>query len=109
MIMARTKSEGGEGRRPGGLTNWVNRTLFPWIGPPPLGPYNVIPEEEVAAAKAASVCPICGNLMSIHDIDRSGERTQIYHPTPEEARVRLAALAAATPAAPSPAEAPQAP
>jgi hypothetical protein len=99
--MARTKSGPGDGRRPGGLTNWVNKTLFPWIGPPPLGPYNVVPEADVAAAKAASVCPICGNLMSIHEIDRSGERTQIYHPTPEEAEERLAALRADTPARPT--------
>jgi hypothetical protein len=52
----------------------------------------VVPDEEVQAAKAASVCPICGQLMSVHEIDRSGERTQIYHPTPEQAAERLARL-----------------
>jgi len=90
--MARTKSEGREGRGPGGLTNWVNKTLFPWIGPPPLGPYTDVPEEEVRAAKAAATCPICGELMSLHEVDRSGERTQIYHPSPEEAAKRRADL-----------------
>lgn len=99
--MARKKSDSPRGARQGGLTNWVNKTLFPWIGPPPLGPYNVIPEEEAAAAKAASVCPICGQLMSVHEIDRSGERTQIYHPTPEEAAARLAALPVTPPAPPA--------
>ena len=90
--MARTKPDGGSPSKAGGFTSWVNRTLFPWIGPPPLGPYNVVPEEDVKAAKAASVCPICGELMSVHEIDRSGERTQIYHPTPEQAAERRAAL-----------------
>ena len=99
--MARKKSDAAQGSRQGGLTNWVNKTLFPWIGPPPLGPYNVIPDEEVAAAKAASVCPICGQLMSAHEIDRSGERTQIYHPTPEETAGRLAALPTTPPAPPA--------
>ena len=81
-----------DGHKPGGLTDWVNKKLFPWIGPPPLGPYNVVPEEEVRAAKAAATCPICGELMSVHEIDRTGERTQIYHPTPEQAAERYAAL-----------------
>jgi hypothetical protein len=91
MIMARTKRDANESKA-GGFTKWINRTLFPWIGPPPLGPYNVIPEEEVKAAKAAAVCPICGELMSVHEIDRSGERTQVYHPTPEQAAERRDAL-----------------
>ena len=96
MIMARTNSKENGRRGAGGFTAWVNRTLFPWIGPPPLGPYNVVPEGDVRAAKAASVCPICGELMSVHEIDRSGERTQLYHPTPEQARERLAAIEAAS-------------
>lgn len=96
MVVTRRINDRVSGHRQGGLTNWVNKTLFPWIGPPPLGPYDEIPEEVTKAAQAASVCPICGNLMSIHEIDRSGERTQIYHPTPEEAVERLAALRAAT-------------
>ena len=95
--MARRNEAKDEASRAGGLTKWVNKTLFPWIGPPPLGPYNIIPEAEVAAAKAASTCPICGELMSIHEIDRTGERTQIYHPTREEAAERLEALAHAHP------------
>ncbi|WP_022883506.1 hypothetical protein [Glaciibacter superstes] len=78
--MARTKARGGGARRPGGFVNWLNRTLFPWIGPPPLGPYDDVPEAEVAATKAAATCPICGSLMSLHEIDRSGERTMVRHP-----------------------------
>ncbi|GAB3125374.1 hypothetical protein GCM10027056_20680 [Glaciibacter psychrotolerans] len=74
------------------MTAWLNRTLFPWIGPPPLGPYTDEPEAAVAAAQAQSVCPMCGELMSLHEIDRSGERTQIYHPSAEQAAERRAAL-----------------
>lgn len=69
-------------RERGSLTAWLNRTLLPWIGPPPLGPYTDVPDAVVRAEKAQSVCPICGELMSLHEVDRSGERTMIYHPTP---------------------------
>ena len=64
------------------MTAWLNRTLLPWIGPPPLGPYTDVPESVVLARKAQSVCPICGELMSRHEVDRSGERTMIHHPAP---------------------------
>ncbi len=94
--MALRKSQADSRRGPAGWTDWVNKKLFPWIGPPPLGPYNVVPADEAKAAQAAATCPICGELMSIHEVDRSGERTQIYHPTPEQATERRAALAAST-------------
>lgn len=78
MVMARSKPA----RERGSVTAWLNRTLLPWIGPPPLGPYTDVPEAAVLAEKAQSVCPICGALMSLHEVDRSGERTMIYHPAP---------------------------
>lgn len=53
-----------------------NARLFPWLGPPPLGPYDQ-PEPEAPAGRA---CPLCGRLMSEHVIDRSGPRTQLYCP-----------------------------
>ena len=62
-----------------GAVSWLNRTLLPWIGPPPLGPYTT---EQKQAERAEATCPICGELMSRHEIDRSGERTQIHHPAP---------------------------
>lgn len=86
--MARTKIRGDGGR--GGWTGWINRTLLPWIGPPPLGPYTVVPDADVLAAKARAACPICGALMSLHEIDRSGERTQVHHPTAEQVAERSA-------------------
>jgi len=77
--MAQNESMGGRG----GLTAWLNRTLLPWIGPPPLGPYTEVPDSVVRAERAQSVCPICGELMTRHTVDRSGERTMIQHPQPE--------------------------
>lgn len=77
--MARTESTRGRA----GFAGWLNRTLLPWIGPPPLGPYTDVPEAEVLAAQQQAVCPLCGALMSLHEIDRSGERTQVRHPGPE--------------------------
>lgn len=76
--MALGKSE----RDRGGVTAWLNRTLLPWIGPPPLGPYADVAEDELLAEKSQAACPICRQLMSLHEVDRSGERTMIYHPTP---------------------------
>ncbi|MDH6238333.1 hypothetical protein [Cryobacterium sp. CG_9.6] len=76
--------------RRGGWTSWINRKLLPLIGPPPLGPYPVIVAADVEEQKARAVCPICGALMSLHEVDRSGERTQIFHPTAEQIREQSA-------------------
>ncbi len=53
----------------------LNKALFPWLGPPPLGPYD----EPVREAQAAR-CPMCGQLMSDHLIDRTGPRTMVDCP-----------------------------
>lgn len=56
----------------------LNAALFPYIGPPPLGPYDE-PEQPPAASKA---CPLCGHVMSEHDIRRSpGQMTYVACPT----------------------------
>jgi hypothetical protein len=59
----------------GGLFDRLNRRLLPYIGPPPLGPYDEAPVD-----RAPKLCPLCGRPMSLHEIDRSGERTQLYCP-----------------------------
>ncbi|UCR88100.1 hypothetical protein [Mycetocola spongiae] len=74
--MARTKGEPGGIKAAGGFTNWLNGKLRPYIGPPPLGPFN----EEPLPPTAQAPCPICGNVMSEHIVDRSGERTQLHCP-----------------------------
>ena len=91
MIMTRINKDPGAEHGLVGVIARLNRRLLPWIGPPPLGPYDTVTPAEVAETRARSVCPICGALMSLHEIDRSGERTQMRHPTPEE----IAALPAA--------------
>lgn len=76
MIMTRsTRGDRTGSRGYAGFIERLNARLLPYIGPPPLGPYD----EEPVAARPAS-CPLCGALMSEHDIDRSGERTQLYCP-----------------------------
>jgi hypothetical protein len=45
-----------------GFANRLNRILFPWIGPPPLGPYDQ-PEPEPVRARG---CPLCGAPMDGH-------------------------------------------
>lgn len=64
-------------KKTGSFYQRFNARLFPWIGPPPLGPYDQ-PEQEVPAGQA---CPLCGQPMSEHVIDRSGPRTQLYCPS----------------------------
>jgi hypothetical protein len=54
-------------------TKWwdrLNRTLFPYIGPPPLGPG---PGGERVAASVVARCPLCGEPMSAHEIERTAD------------------------------------
>lgn len=56
----------------------LNRKLFPYIGPPPLGPYNEAP----LPSTLSKACPICGHPMSDHEIERRDNRpTQIHCPS----------------------------
>lgn len=61
--------------------SWVHRlngALFPWIGPPPLGPYGE-PDLPPVSGKA---CPLCAALMSVHIIEeRDGRPTILHCPT----------------------------
>ncbi|QNE45533.1 hypothetical protein F1C58_00360 [Glaciihabitans sp. INWT7] len=55
----------------------LNRRLLPYIGPPPLGPYN----EEPLPPTQAKACPVCGNPMVDHDVERRADRpTQLHCP-----------------------------
>jgi len=76
MIMTRrTRDERTGTRGYAGFIERLNARLMPYLGPPPLGPYD---EEPVPTRPAA--CPLCGAPMSEHVIDRSGERTQLHCP-----------------------------
>jgi hypothetical protein len=59
-----------------GFFNRVNRRLFPWIGPPPLGPYDG-PAPEPARARG---CPLCGAAMAEHGKSVSDGRTILHCP-----------------------------
>ena len=55
----------------------LNRRLLPYIGPPPLGPYD----EEALPPTQAKACPVCGNPMVDHDLERRADRpTQLHCP-----------------------------
>jgi hypothetical protein len=55
----------------------LNGALVPYIGPPPLGPYNEAP----LPATGPKPCPMCGMPMTDHDIERrEGRPTQIHCP-----------------------------
>ena len=49
----------------------LNGALMPYIGPPPLGPFD----QEPLAPTGPKPCPICGAAMADHEIERSGGNT----------------------------------
>ena len=62
------------------MTKWwdrLNGALVPYIGPPPLGPYDE-PEPPAVATRA---CPLCGSTMEQHVFDRAlGRPTYVRCP-----------------------------
>ncbi|MEF2976013.1 hypothetical protein [Subtercola sp. YIM 133946] len=59
-------------RESGGVGNWLNRRLFPYLGPPPLGPIDTESAESKARRAQAGACPLCGAPMSTHVVDPVG-------------------------------------
>ena len=49
----------------------LNGALRPYIGPPPLGPYN----EEPLPPTEDKACPLCGKPMALHEFTRSTDHT----------------------------------
>jgi hypothetical protein len=49
----------------------LNRRLFPYLGPPQLGPYD----EPPLAPTGPKPCPVCGQRMDEHEIERGVGRT----------------------------------
>jgi hypothetical protein len=60
----------------GGFVNRLNRILFPWIGPPPLGPYD----QETPPPARERGCPLCGSPMAGHTKALSDGRTILHCP-----------------------------
>ena len=60
-----------------GFFNRLNRTLFPLLGPPPLGPYD----QPAPVPARESACPLCGSAMSSHEKGISDGRTILHCPT----------------------------
>ncbi|KZC94227.1 MULTISPECIES: hypothetical protein [Clavibacter] len=80
MLRKRGNADGPEGgSRAGGFGRAVerfNQRLRPYLGAPPLGPYDDEPVQE----PMSRLCPMCGEPMPDHVIDRSGPRTQVRCP-----------------------------
>lgn len=53
----------------------LNGALIPYLGPPPLGPYETEP------AVHDKPCPLCGHAMPEHDMERTpGRPTRMHCP-----------------------------
>jgi hypothetical protein len=48
----------------------LNAMLFPYLGPPPLGPYNEAP----LPPTAEKACPLCGQPMGLHTFERNDDQ-----------------------------------
>jgi hypothetical protein len=54
----------------------LNAMLFPYLGPPPLGPYNEAP----LPPTSEKACPLCGQLMGLHTFERhDDQRPTVMH------------------------------
>ena len=60
-------------REAGGLYSWFNKNLIRFAGPASVGPYEATPPPS-AAERAERACPLCGEPMTQHTIDRSGPK-----------------------------------
>lgn len=60
-----------------GFINKLNRIVFTFTGPAQVG---IGRPEEAYVPPADPRCPLCGKSMNLHEIDRSGERTQLHCP-----------------------------
>ena len=54
------------------ISERLSRALFPVLGPAQVGPYG----EQHASAKP---CPLCGNAMEAHDIERTPGKPSYLH------------------------------
>jgi len=83
------REAGGESKRPKphdamnpfagkpGFFNNLNRVVYRFAGPAQIG---IGRPEEPYAPPANPLCPLCGESMSRHVVDRSGVKTQLYCP-----------------------------
>jgi hypothetical protein len=60
-----------------GFWNRVNKVVYRVAGPAQVG---IGRSEQPYAPPADPRCPLCGEPMTLHTIDRTGPRTQLYCP-----------------------------
>ena len=66
-------------REAGGAYAWINATLIRLAGPASVGPYESTPPPSMAE-RATKGCPLCGQPMTAHEIDRSGPKPLVHCP-----------------------------
>ena len=55
---------------------WLDGKLVPVLGPPPLGPYGA----DDPQPEAHTSCPICGEPLAQHRLERDGEHSYLHCP-----------------------------
>ncbi|MFD5225792.1 hypothetical protein ACFWHT_09260 [Microbacterium sp. NPDC058342] len=66
-------------REAGGLYAWFNSRLIRLAGPASVGPYeSTLPPS--AEERAQRACPLCGEPMNLHTIDRAGPKPLMHCP-----------------------------
>jgi len=66
-------------REAGGWYAWINANLIKAAGPAAVGPYESTPPPS-ATERAERACPLCGNPMNTHTIDRRGDKPLLRCP-----------------------------
>jgi hypothetical protein len=72
------RNTGHTGRPPfaSRAAEWLDDKLIPVLGPPPLGPYGA----DDPQPEAHTSCPICGEPLAQHRVERDGEHSYLHCP-----------------------------
>ncbi|NEN04852.1 hypothetical protein G3T36_03110 [Diaminobutyricibacter tongyongensis] len=74
--MARNTGHTGKQQLAARAAEWLDDKLVPVLGPPPLGPYGA----DDPQPEAHTSCPICGEPLAQHRLERDGEHSYLHCP-----------------------------
>ncbi|WP_223690973.1 hypothetical protein [Leifsonia poae] len=73
------------GRDADRAAEWLDGKLFPILGPPPIGPYDLesprMPEDQL--------CPLCGHRIDEHGTQRDHEHAYLLCPEPSHEQLQV--------------------
>ena len=81
--MARKTGHTGSQQLAARAAEWLDDKLIPILGPPPLGPYG----EDEPRAEAHTACPLCGQPLAQHRVERDGEHSFMHCPAPYSTQI----------------------